>query len=225
MVTLPPLAIDIDGTMTRPDGGIDARLFERLRAWDAPIVVATGKSFAYPVALCAFLDIPERVIAENGGVVLVDGELAVEGDATAARRVAERLRSDGYPGGWPDPDMHNRWRETELSVTRSVPREYLDSVAAEHGQTIVDSGYAYHVKSPSVSKATGLRRACDLLDRDPDAFVAIGDSANDAELFDAVGRAYAVANADETAAARADVRTEGAFADGVLEALDEVAAE
>ena len=220
-----PLAIDIDGTMTRSAGGIDERLFGPLRRWDAPVVLATGKSFAYPVALCTFLDIPERVIAENGGVILVDGDLTVAGDATAARQVAERLREGGYPGGWPEPDMHNRWRETELSVTRSVPLELLDDLAAEHGQTIVDSGYAYHVKSPSVSKATGLRRVCDRLDLDPGAFVAIGDSANDAELFDVVGRSYAVANADETAAERADVRTEGAFADGVLEALDEVAAE
>jgi phosphoglycolate phosphatase (TIGR01487 family) len=219
-----PLAIDIDGTMTRPDGGIDERLFERLRAWDAPVVVATGKAFPFPVALCTFIDIPERVIAENGGVILVDEELAVEGDAAAASRVAERLRSDGYPGGWPEPDMHNRWRETELSVTRSVPREYLDSVAGEHGQTIVDSGYAYHVKSPSVNKATGLRRACDLLDIPPDAFVAVGDSANDAELFETVGTAYAVANADDTALDHADVVTDGAFADGVIEMLDELEA-
>ncbi|WP_144906194.1 HAD hydrolase family protein [Halobellus captivus] len=218
-----PLAIDIDGTMTRPDGGIDERLFAPLRQWDEPVVVATGKSFAYPVALCAFIGIRERVIAENGGVVLVDGDLTVDGDASAARAVASDLRAEGYPGGWPEPDMHNRWRETELSVTRSVPRDLLESLAAEYGQTIVDSGYAYHVKSPDVSKATGLRRACERLDRDPEAFVAIGDSANDAELFDLAGYAVAVANADETAIARADTQTEGAFADGVLEALGEVA--
>jgi hypothetical protein len=218
--TTSPLAIDIDGTMTRPDGGVEPRLFERLREWDAPVVIATGKSFAYPVALCTFIGIPARVIAENGGVVYVDDDLTIEGDAAAARRVAERLRADGHPGGWPDPDMHNRWRETELSVSRSVPEAYLRTVAAEHGQTVVDSGYSYHVKSPAVNKATGLRRAADLLDVDPGSFVAIGDSANDAELFDAVGRSYAVANADETARARADVVTERAFSDGLLEALD-----
>ncbi|WP_049985256.1 HAD hydrolase family protein [Halobellus rufus] len=218
-----PLALDIDGTMTRPDGGIDERLFGPLREWEEPVVVATGKSFAYPVALCTFVGIPERVIAENGGVVLVDGDLTVDGDASAARAVAADLRDRGYPGGWPDPDMHNRWRETELSVTREVPRDLLEDLAAEYGQTIVDSGYAYHVKSPAVDKATGLRRACELLERDPEEFVAIGDSANDAELFDLAGHAVAVANADETALARADTRTEGSFADGVLEALESVA--
>jgi phosphoglycolate phosphatase (TIGR01487 family) len=215
----PPLAIDIDGTMTRGDGAVDPRLFDPLREWDAPIVVATGKSFPYPVALCAFIGIEERVIAENGGVTLVDGDVGIHGSATAARAVADQLVADGYPGGWPAPDMHNRWRETELSVTRDVPLEYLREVAATHDQVVVDTGYAYHVKSEAVDKATGLHRVADLLDLSPDEFVAIGDSANDAELFEIVDTAYAVANADDTALERADVVTEAAYGEGTLEAL------
>ena len=205
--------------MTRPDGGVDPRLFEAVREWGGPVVLATGKSFPYPVALCEFVGIPERIIAEHGGVVLVDDAVSVEGDSDAAREVAATLEDDGYPGGWPEPDTHNWWRETELSVTRTVPREYLECVAAEYDQCVVDTGYAYHVKSPDVTKATGLDRAADLLDRRPSEFVAVGDSANDAPLFDAVDRGYAVANADETARRHADVVTDGAYADGVLEAL------
>jgi len=206
--------------MTRPDGGVDPRLFDPLRDWPEPVVIATGKSFPYPVALCDFIGIPQRVIGENGGVVLVDGELAIEGDAEAADRVAARLQADGHPGGWPEPDTHNHWRETELSVTRAVPQDYLESIAAEHAQSVVDTGYAYHVKAPSVTKATGLQRAAEILDLDPAAFAAIGDSANDAELFEVVDEAVAVANADDTALARADVVTDGAYGDGVLEALE-----
>ena len=217
-----PLAIDIDGTMTRPNGGVDPRLFDPLREWDGTVLLATGKSFPYPVALAGFIGREETVIAENGGVVLVEDDLLIEGDASAAQAVAERLRADGYPGGWPDPDMHNQWRRTELSVTRDVPLDYLKEVAAEFDQTVVDTGYAYHVKSKTVNKATGLLRACELLSIPPEEFVAIGDSANDAELFELVGDAYAVANADETALAAADVVTDGAFADGVLEALADV---
>jgi phosphoglycolate phosphatase (TIGR01487 family) len=217
-----PLTIDIDGTMTRGDGAVDPRLFDPLREWDAPVVVATGKAFPYPVALCAFVGIEERVIAENGGVTLVDGDLSIHGDARAAREVADQLRADGYPDGWPEPDMHNRWRETELSVTRDVPREYLEAVAAARDQVVVDTGYAYHVKSASIDKATGLRRVAALLDLEPEAFVAIGDSANDAELFDLAGASYAVANADETALARADVVTDGSYSDGALEVLSEL---
>ena len=105
-------------------------------------------------------------------------------------------------------------------MSRSVPEAYLRSLADEFGQTVVDTGYAYHVKSPHVDKATGLRRAADLLDLAPESFVAIGDSANDAELFDIAGRAYAVANADDIARERADVVVDSSFADGLLDVLD-----
>ena len=218
----PPLAIDIDGTMTRPAGGVDPRLFDPLRDWDAPVVVATGKSFPYPVALCQFVGIPPRVVAENGGIVLVDDRLVVDGDESAARRVAADLEERGHPGGWDSPDLHNRWRETELSVDRVVPRHHLEEIASGHGQVVVDTGYAYHVKSGTVSKATGLERAADLLSIDASSFVAIGDSANDAELFEVVEEAYAVANAADVAKERADVVTDAAFGAGVLEALDRI---
>lgn len=215
-----PIAIDIDGTMTRPTGGVDPRLFDRLRDWEAPVLLATGKSFPYPVALCQFIGIPPIVVAENGGVVLVADELVVGGDDAAASRVASKLRADGLPGGWEEPDLHNRWRETELSVDRAVPYDHLEALADQEDLTVVDTGYAYHVKSPTVNKATGIELACELLSVDPTSFVAVGDSANDAELFDTVGMAYAVANAADVAKERADVVTDGDFGSGALEALE-----
>ncbi|MES3516703.1 MAG: HAD hydrolase family protein, partial [Natronomonas sp.] len=76
---LPPLAADIDGTLTRGDGSIDPRTFDPLRAYaaEAPVVIATGKSFPFPVGLCEFVGIPIRVIAENGGVVYTEDADAV----------------------------------------------------------------------------------------------------------------------------------------------------
>ena len=218
----PPIAIDIDGTMTRPTGGVDPRLFDPLCDWDAAVLIATGKSFPYPVALCQFIGIPPIVVAENGGVVLVEDELVVDGDDAAARRVGERLIEDGHPGGWAEPDLHNRWRETELSVDRAVPYDHLEAIAARLDLAVVDTGYAYHVKSPAVNKATGLELACELLSVEPSDFVAVGDSANDAELFDAVGTSYAVANAADVAKERADVVTDAAFGSGALEALESI---
>jgi hydroxymethylpyrimidine pyrophosphatase-like HAD family hydrolase len=67
-----------------------------------------------------------------------------------------------------------------------------------------------------------LKTAARLLDLYPEEFAAVGDSENDAEAFGVVGKAYAVANADETAKAAADEVTDAAFADGFLEALEKV---
>lgn len=221
----PPLALDIDGTLTRPDGGIDPRTFDAIRDWPADVVVATGKSFPYPVALCQFVGIEERVIAENGGVVCTRDEVSVEGDREAARAVAEEFVALGHDLGWGDADLINRWRETEIAVRRTAPLDPLEELAADHGLTVVDTGYAYHVKSPDVSKGAGLEVICDLLGHDPADFVAVGDSENDVSTFATVGRSFAVANADEAARTAADEITAGAHAEGFLEAIDAVRGE
>jgi phosphoglycolate phosphatase (TIGR01487 family) len=221
----PPLAVDVDGTLTRPgeEGlAVDPRAMEALRGWDAPVVVATGKAFPYPVGLCDFVGIPVRVVAENGGVVCVDGEVRIPGDDAAARAVADAYHEAGHDLGWGPADLVNRWRETEVAVARERPLAPLEELAAEHGLAVVDSGYAYHVVDPAVDKGTGLAAACEVLDRDPGSFVAVGDSANDVGTFEAVGRAFAVANADDAARAAADEVVEAPEAEGLVAALERV---
>jgi len=221
---VPPLAVDIDGTLTRPDKSVDPRVFDPLREWEAPVVIATGKSFPYPVGLCEFLGVPLNVIAENGGVVYVESadEVVYNGAPEAAAAVAEAYRAEGHGLGWNDADVVNRWRETELAVSREQPLAPLERIAAAHGLEVVDTGYAYHAKSPAVDKGEGLETAAGLLGLSAESFVAVGDSENDAAAFDLAGRSFAVANADDAALAAADEVTEAAFADGFLEALSAV---
>jgi HAD superfamily hydrolase (TIGR01484 family) len=221
---VPPLLADIDGTLTRPDKSIDPRVFDALREWSAPVVIATGKAFPYPVGLCEFLGIPLCVVAENGGVVYDEAadEVVYNGDPEGAQAVAEAYREAGHDLGWGSVDPVNRWRETELAVARDQPLAPLERIAADHGMHVVDTGYAYHVKATDVDKASGLRSAARLLDRSPGAFVAVGDSENDAEVFEEVDRAYAVANSDDAATAAADEVTDAAFADGFLEAVADI---
>ncbi|MFT4883025.1 MAG: phosphoglycolate phosphatase (TIGR01487 family) [Natronomonas sp.] len=222
-----PLAADIDGTLTRSDKSIDPRVFDAIRAWEAPVVIATGKSFPYPVGLCEFLGVPLNVIAENGGAVYIEeaDEVVYNGDPEGAKAVATDYVEAGHSLGWGDVDMVNRWRETEVAIARDQPLEPLERIAADHGMDVVDTGYAYHVKTPEVDKATGLKTAARVLDLYPEEFAAVGDSENDAEMFEVTGRSFAVANADETATAAADETTEASFADGFLEALERLSRE
>ncbi len=225
-VTLPPLAVDIDGTLTRPGdhdattpAGVDPRVFDPLREWPAPVVVATGKAFPYPVALCHFTGIEERVVAENGGVVYAGDRVEFAGDPEAARAVLRAFEEQGGETGWGDADTVNRWRETEVAVSMDADEELLRVVADEHGMTVVDTGYAYHVVSPDVDKGQGLRRAADLIGRDPGTFVAVGDSENDVPTFRVARRSYAVGDAADVAREAADEVVEGHAADGFLEVL------
>jgi hypothetical protein len=220
----PPLAVDIDGTLTDDDRALDPRVIEPLREWPEPVVIATGKALPYPVALCEFLGIPTRVIAENGGAAYLEDDDAATfvGDREAAQRVVDRYRELGHDLGYGDVDLTNRWRETELAVSLDQPLEPLRELAAEEGMRVFDTGYAYHVTSPGVDKGAGLEAVCERLDRPVESFVMVGDSENDAAAFELVGTAYAVANADDTAKRTADHVTDASFADGFLEALDAI---
>ncbi|MFB6080608.1 MAG: HAD-IIB family hydrolase [Haloferacaceae archaeon] len=219
---VPPLALDIDGTLTTEAEHVDPRVFEVLPAWDAPVVFATGKAFPYPVALAHFLGLPERVIAENGGVVLVDDEVTYAGDPERIREAVAAFEARGGSLGWGNADLVNRWRETEVAISLDADAALLRAVVEEYGLDLVDSGYAYHVKSPGVQKGEGLRTAAAALGLDPGAFVAVGDSETDASTFAVAGRSFAVGNADDAARAAADTVLDADRMDGTLAALDAV---
>ncbi|WP_255192031.1 phosphoglycolate phosphatase [Natronobeatus ordinarius] len=222
----PPLVLDIDGTLTRPDRwGIDPRVFDALREWDAPVVLATGKAFPYPIALCHFAGIPELVVAENGGVVYTGDDVHFNADPETPWAVAEAYEAAGYSLGWGPEDTVNRWRETEIAVESSQPEAPLRKLAADHGLEVVDTGYAFHVKDPAVSKGAGVRTVADHVGIDLEEAVAIGDSENDVSTFAVVGRSFAVSNADAAARDAADEVLEGGHADGTLSVLERVRAD
>jgi len=220
---VPPLVLDVDGTLTTPAGRLDRRVFKVLPEWDAPVVIATGKAFPYPVALCHFLGLPERVVAENGGVVHVDGETTVPGHPEAARAAVAEYRARGGADGWGPESTVNRWRETEVALPPDADEALLREVCADYPVAVVDTGYAFHVTSPDVDKGRGLEAVCEALADDPSAFVAVGE--NDVPTFGVVRESHAVANADAAARAAADaVRSEG-YMDGTLAVLEELLAE
>jgi phosphoglycolate phosphatase (TIGR01487 family) len=220
---VPPIVLDIDGTLTRPSGhGIDPRVFDPIHEWPEPVVLATGKAFPYPIALCDFLDIDHLVVAENGGVVCADDEVDVHDAGDRAHAVAEAFEEAGHDPGWGEVDLVNRWRETELAVRRDAPEPVLRELAEEYDLAFVDTGYAYHLKPRGVSKGRGLERVAAHLDVDPVDFVAVGDSENDVSTFELVDRSYAVANADDAAREVADTVLDSAHADGTIRVLQKI---
>jgi len=214
------LAVDIDGTLTRGDGSgaLDPCVFEPLRAADT-VVVCTGKVLPNANALCAYVGIPQNSVAETGGVVYADDEMRVLGDAEDMTAFVEEYAPDGDLG-WGKTDLVNRWRETEVAVPLGRDLDELKEVAGRHGLEVLDTGYAYHVKSPDVDKGQGLVAVADTLSIPTDEFVAVGDSENDVRTFGVAGTSYAVANADDAAREAADHVTEASYARGFVEAVE-----
>ncbi|RQG92076.1 phosphoglycolate phosphatase [Natrarchaeobius chitinivorans] len=223
MTADPPLVLDIDGTLTRPDGwGIDPRVFDPIREWEAPVVLATGKAFPYPIALCHFAGVPELVVAENGGVVYTGDDVFFTADREAPQAVVDAYRAAGYSTGWGEEDTVNRWRETEVAISREQPVEPLREIAADYGLEVIDTGYAYHVKDPTPTKGDGVEYVADHVGFDLADAVAVGDSINDVSTFSVVGRSFAVANADDEAKAAADEVLERPHFDGTLSVMERV---
>ncbi|WP_435358630.1 HAD-IIB family hydrolase [Haloarchaeobius sp. DFWS5] len=225
----PPLVLDIDGTLTRPDHGIDPRVFDPIREWPAPVVIATGKAFPYPIALCQFIGIDQCVIAENGGVAYVDDQILFhvggEDDGpgrSAAFDAVDAFVESGGVLGWGESDLVNRWRETEVAVQLDADEELLRGLADEYDVEVIDTGYAFHVKDATISKGQMLERVATVLDYETHEFVAVGDSENDVSTFEIVGESYATANADAAAKAAADVVLDDEHATGTLSVLDEL---
>ena len=219
---VPPLVLDIDGTLTTPEHSIDPRVFSVLPTWDAPVVLATGKAFPYPVALCHFVGIPERVIAENGGIALVDEQVRYTGDPETVDAAVAAFRERGGELGWGEADTVNRWRETEVATNRTVDEARLRAVAEEFDLEFVDTQYAYHLKSPGVSKGAALQEVAATLGHAAEDFVAVGDSENDVSTFEVVEESYAVANADEAAKRAATHVLKESYLDGTLAALQAI---
>lgn len=217
-----PIAIDIDGTLTREDASLDSRALDKLYNLKNLVVIVTGKILPNAEVLCRFAGLKQRVVAENGGVIFVDDELEITIDGEKPRRVAREYKKRGYSIGWGEYDLPNRWRETEVVVNRSSPLKPLEDIAKKHGLKVVDTGYAYHVKSPKIDKGTGLKKVADKLDINIKDFIAIGDSENDIPVFNAVDMSYAVANASKKAKKTADIVTNKKHADGFLEAIEKI---
>jgi phosphoglycolate phosphatase (TIGR01487 family) len=220
--SLPPLTVDIDGTLTDDTRAVDPRVFPVLQSWPSTIVIATGKAMPYPVALCEFLGLETRVIAENGGVVVPGRErdAIFLADTEAIESLAAAYRERGHSLGWGSADLVNRWRATELAVSRESPLDPLADLADEYGLTVVDTGYAYHVHSASVDKGVGLSRMAAELGRETRDFAFVGDSPNDVPGFEVAGIAVTVDNAPDAVKSQADYSTPGAYGDGFLDAVE-----
>jgi phosphoglycolate phosphatase (TIGR01487 family) len=213
------LAVDIDGTLTRGDGSgaLDPRVFEPLRAAET-VVVCTGKVLPNANALCTYVGIEPNAVAETGGVTYADGRV----DFHVGDEIQEFVDDYAPDGdmGWEGTDLVNRWRETEVAVSLDRDKDEIERVASRHGLEVLDTGYAYHVKSTEVDKGQGLVEVAEELGLDASEFVAVGDSENDVHTFEEAGVSYAVANSDEAARETADYVTDSSYAEGFVEAVE-----
>jgi hydroxymethylpyrimidine pyrophosphatase-like HAD family hydrolase len=209
------LATDYDGTIAH-DGRVDEATVDalrRVRAAGHRLIMVTGRELTDLFNTFEYVDMFDRVVAENGAVLYNPASKDIDVLASAP----------------PSPFLDALSRQqVPISVGHCVvatiePHEHAVLAA------IRDLGLEWHVifnkgavmaLPADVTKAKGLAPALDALGVTHEVTIAIGDAENDQAFLRACGLAVAVDNALTVVKEMADVVTTGARGAGVAELVD-----
>jgi hydroxymethylpyrimidine pyrophosphatase-like HAD family hydrolase len=208
------LATDYDGTIAH-DGRVDEPTLAAMRGARAAglrLVLVTGREVGDLTNTFEHLDVFDRIVAENGALLVDPGTQALEGLTVA-----------------PPPDLLE-WltaRAVPISVGHSIVatvqphedamREAL-RVLALPWEITLNKG-AVMALPIGITKRTGLERALAGLGATLDETIGVGDAENDRAFLGVCGLSVAVANALDSVKASVDWVTEGARGAGVTELL------
>ncbi|MGZ4891842.1 MAG: phosphoglycolate phosphatase [Halobacteriota archaeon] len=216
------VAFDIDGTLTFPDRSLELTVVSAIRQLTVPIVLATGNVLCVAHTLAVSIGNISGVIAENGGIVTAGKSKLVSGNNAACRRAAQVIEGSGE---FTLQRINSKERVTEIAYSKdnlsTSDVESLRRMVAQccDGVTVVDSGFALHLKDARVNKGVGLISVAQLFGVAVDEFAAFGDAENDVEMLEIAGTGIAVGNADPKARAVANYIAEERYGPGVVEGL------
>ncbi|MGA9189617.1 MAG: phosphoglycolate phosphatase [Methanosarcina sp.] len=213
------IVVDIDGTITCEKRELHLEAVKKIRSLKVPVVLATGNILCYARTTSKLIGLDGAVIAENGGAITVRFDLqgtfeeSLEECEKAYSFLSEHLKLTKL-----DPF----YRKTEIALRRDFDLKKARALLKTQNFDVemVDTKYAIHIKSIKINKGVGLQKLASLMGLEAEDFVAIGDSANDAEMFEVSGFGIAVGNGDEKIKQVANYVTEASFGDGTVEAIE-----
>lgn len=215
------LATDYDGTLASA-GKVAEPSWEavrRLRASGRKLILVTGRELDDLRTNCPDLEAFDRVVAENGGVLYRPAQREQELLATPPpKEFVQALRARGVAPLSVGQTLVATFRPYEIVVLQTIRDLAMEL-------QVIFNKDAVMVLPPGVNKASGLKAALDELHLSPHHVVAVGDAENDRAFLDLCGCSAAVANALPTLKQHADLITEGAEGQGVVELIHRLLAD
>jgi hydroxymethylpyrimidine pyrophosphatase-like HAD family hydrolase len=214
------LACDYDGTIAT--GGRVApptlAALERLRASGRSLLLVTGRQLEDLQQVFPRLDLFDRVVAENGGLLYrpSDHTERTLGEPPPPSFIEELARRGVTPLAVGRVIVAT-WEPHETTVLRAIRQLGLEL------QLSLNKG-AVMVLPSGVDKASGLQAALEELRISAHNTVGIGDAENDQAFLALCGCSAAVANALPTLKQRVDYVTASDNGDGVVELIDRLIA-
>jgi HAD superfamily hydrolase (TIGR01484 family) len=215
------LATDYDGTLAA-DGVVSDDTWaavHRLRESGRQILLVTGRELDDLQRVCPHLDLFDRIVAENGGLLYNPATHEEKVLAPAPPEDFLRaLRARGVAPLSAGRTIVATWRPHETAVLETIRDLGLEL-------HVIFNKDAVMVLPSGVNKATGLKAALDELGLSAHNLVGIGDAENDHAFLALCGCAAAVSNALPKLKKHADVITAGDCGQGVIELIDELLAD
>jgi phosphoglycolate phosphatase (TIGR01487 family) len=212
------LAVDIDGTLADDSRRVDLEAVAALREVQdsgIPVMLASGNVLPIAYALSNYLGLTGPIVAENGGIVSYQQKIWVLGDHAGPRKAYDFLRTKMDAQRL----FTDRWRETEVGLTREVSLEKVRDVLKDWPVDVQTTGWAVHIMEKGMNKFRGIQKGCELLGISPKNVAAIGDSDNDEMMIRECGYGIAVGNAFEDTKRAASFVAKGSDGKGVIEGL------
>ncbi|MFC0214033.1 Cof-type HAD-IIB family hydrolase [Paenibacillus chartarius] len=235
------VALDMDGTLLNEEKHISAEnreaIFAALNA-GVTVMMSTGRGVQSASPYVRELGLQTPIVAVNGSEVwknpdeLLHRELMPVATIKELHRIA--VENDTWywayavegifnKDGWTDAPDDIHWLKfgyyTEDEEKLAAIRRTVDS----WGTLEITNSHPCNIElNPlGVSKASGLRRVCDMLGITMDEVIAMGDSFNDLAMIKEAGLGVAMGNAQDGVKAAADVVTVTNEEHGVAKIISE----
>ncbi len=188
------IASDVDDTLTQA-GKLRAEMLDtiaRLREAGVAVWLVTGRCASWGQALSRYLEV-DGVIVENGGAICQDERIEVLADRSLIGPRRDRLAAvyeaimRRIPAARETEDNIGRITDFTFARPPLSPEEVAlaTDLAAEQGVRVVTSSIHVHLCAGSHDKGTALAVVCERTGiADRETVLTLGDSPNDAPLFD-----------------------------------------
>lgn len=223
MNSIKAIALDIDGTITDHTRKVCISAIEAIRKAEklgVPIIIVTGNILCFTRAASILLGTTGGMVAENGGVILSQGEMKVLGDIKKAENAYDYLKKQPEIGEKVNRVQFSEMRVSEIALFRTISEKILKNTLKGYDVEIYDTKFALHLTDPLVNKGSSLEIVARELGIKPKNIMAAGDSENDIEFLRVAGHKVAVANAADELKDIADYITKKSYGDGVAEAIE-----
>lgn len=220
------MALDIDGTITKQNRQLDISAIKAIRKAEEAgisIYLATGNILCFARTASVLLGTSGPLIAEDGGIVYdqSNGKKHILGGIEEIDKAVNLLKKE-----------FDNVQQTETSDMREAGRTLKRTVDVEEAKdlfrkhdlnvTVVDSGFALHIKDSKVNKGNALEKAASISKCSTSELAAIGDAPNDVEMLQVAGLSFTPANASPEAKKASTYTTDSSYGAGVREAVNHI---